>query len=324
MSTSGERTERALQWCAETARRAGAKAAALAKQPVRLLVVVSCVVLLLVAVPLLATSAMRLERAWTDFRHERTVDESWQHTSATVKEMRANDGLDLRLEYKAHGKRTVATAHVENGAADWIGTKLAIRYDPSHPTSIELLGGVRARPLGSLLVGIASLAAALAVLVFALGLWRRRALIPVSAAPLSTLRRPATVAAGLLVVGLGAWAAGTVVIEGWSGVADGIGNGASTVFGDFLRVTVPLIAFALGCLVTAWLARHRHHDRHVGLLSNAHRIIDRAAGYVPSPEELRVETGKKRTGGPEPQARADSADRTERPAGAGASGSRGS
>ena len=56
-----------------------------------------------------------------------------------------------------------------------------------------------------------------------------------------------------------------------------------------LGVTVPLVTFAIGCLLTAWLARHRHHDEHEGMLSNVHRIIDRAAGYVPSPEDLKAE-----------------------------------
>jgi hypothetical protein len=41
--------------------------------------------------------------------------------------------------------------------------------------------------------------------------------------------------------------------------------------------------------VTAWLARHRHHEAHEGILSSAHRLIDRAAGYVPSPEELQAQ-----------------------------------
>lgn len=78
-------------------------------------------------------------------------------------------------------------------------------------------------------------------------------------------------------------------MRGWTGVADRLGHQFSIVFGDMLGITVPLVAFALGCLLTAWLARHRHHEDHEGLLSRAHRIIDRAAGYVPSPEELQAQ-----------------------------------
>jgi hypothetical protein len=76
-----------------------------------------------------------------------------------------------------------------------------------------------------------------------------------------------------------------------------------------LGVTVPLVTFAIGCLLTAWLARHRHHDQHEGMLSNVHRIIDRAAGYVPSPEDLKAELPDELTGasGTPPAADAPSA-----------------
>jgi hypothetical protein len=104
------------------------------------------------------------------------------------------------------------------------------------------------------------------------------------------------VAAGLLIVaGLAAWAIGTVWERGWSAVASATGHLAATVFGDLLGVLVPLVAFALGCLVTAWLARHRHHDEHDGLLSSAYRMIDRAAGMAPSPDEMRPDDVPERT-----------------------------
>jgi hypothetical protein len=50
--------------------------------------------------------------------------------------------------------------------------------------------------------------------------------------------------------------------------------------------------------LTAWLARHRHHEDHQGLLSSAHRFIDRAAGYVPSPEELQAGSAAERPAPP--------------------------
>ena len=92
----------------------------------------------------------------------------------------------------------------------------------------------------------------------------------------------------MLALGIAAWAVGTVNLRGWTGVADRLGHQFSIVFGDMLGVTVPLVAFAIGCLLTAWLARHRHHETHEGVLSSVHRLIDRAAGYVPSPEDLQA------------------------------------
>ena len=77
--------------------------------------------------------------------------------------------------------------------------------------------------------------------------------------------------------GIAAWAMGTVKERGWSAVASATGHLAATVFGDLLGVFVPLVAFTLGCLVTAWLPRHRHHDEHDGLLSTAYRH-DRPGG----------------------------------------------
>jgi hypothetical protein len=287
-NSQGARTEQALQRVVDAARRWGAGIAELARHPVRLFLAAACVVLLIIAVPLLAAGGMRLDRAWKDWRHEQAVDASWKHSTAQVREVRPNDGLDLRVAFRVHGKTQTARAHVETGATDWIGMTLPIRYDPHDASRIELLGVVRPHPLGSLLIGSASIAAALGLIAIAVGAWRRRMLVEVSAHPLAALRRPLSIGGTLLVLALGAWATGTVVLEGWSGVANGIGGAFSVVFGDFLRVTVPLFAFALGCLLTAWLARYRHHERHEGLLSSAHRIIDRAAGYVPSPEELRA------------------------------------
>ncbi len=107
--------------------------------------------------------------------------------------------------------------------------------------------------------------------------------------PITVLRVPLALAGFVLALGLAAWAVGTVKLRGWSGVADRLGNQLSVVFGDMLGVALPLVTFAIGCLLTAWLARHRHHEAHDGMLSSVHRVIDRAAGYVPSPEDLQAE-----------------------------------
>jgi hypothetical protein len=116
------------------------------------------------------------------------------------------------------------------------------------------------------------------------------------------LRVPLALSAAFLAGGVAAWAIGTVSLRGWTGVADRLGHQFSVVFGDMLGITVPLVAFALGCLLTAWLARHRHHEAHEGLLSRAHRLIDRAAGYVPSPEELQAQRQDRPPGPEEPGA----------------------
>ena len=69
-------------------------------------------------------------------------------------------------------------------------------------------------------------------------------------------------------------------------VGGGVGAGhlVATMFGDLLGVLVPWCgAVVLGCLVTAWLARHRHHDDHDGLVARAtYRMIDKAAGRRPA------------------------------------------
>ncbi len=127
-----------------------------------------------------------------------------------------------------------------------------------------------------------------AALIVAFGIWRKRRVLEESSHPFRVLRVTLAFAAVVLALGIAAWAVGTVNLRGWTGVADRLGHQFSIVFGDMLGVTVPLVAFAIGCLLTAWLARHRHHETHEGVLSSAHRLIDRAAGYVPSPEDLQA------------------------------------
>ena len=141
-------------------------------------------------------------------------------------------------------------------------------------------------PIAALLIAGAPLGAGIGALVIAVGLWRRRRLVAVSATPIAVLRRPLTIGLAVTIAGVGAWAAGTVIERGWSAIASATGHLVGTVFGDLLGVFVPVVAFVAGCLLTAWLARHRNHAEHHGLLSSAHRLIDRAAGMVPSPEEL--------------------------------------
>ncbi len=144
-------------------------------------------------------------------------------------------------------------------------------------------------PLGSALVAGAAIGAGLAALIMSVAVWRRRRALAEARHPFTILRVPLAVSGFVLALGMASWAVGTVKLRGWSGVADRLGKQLSVVFGDLLGVTVPLVAFAIGCLLTAWLARHRHHEDHDGMLSRLHRLIDRAAGFVPSPEDLQAE-----------------------------------
>jgi hypothetical protein len=257
--------------------------------PVRVLIGGICIVLLAVALPLLIGGGTRLNSAWMDWRHDRAVGRDWVRSTATIMQVRDRDGLELRLTYRDQaGRRHRAEVLVEASGSLWVDSRLPIHYDPHHPSRVDLVNVAEARPLGNALVAGASVAAGFAALILAFGIWRRRRALEASAHPFRVLRVPLAFSAVVLALGIAAWAVGTVSLRGWTGVADRLGHQFSIVFGDMLGVTVPLVAFAMGCLLTAWLARHRHHETHEGVLSSAHRLIDRAAGYVPSPEDLQA------------------------------------
>lgn len=271
-------------------RGAARRAVALLSDPVRLLVASIAVLLFIVAVPLLVSGAQRLEWAWSDFQHDRSVDEHWIRAEGTVTDVRYEDGLGFQVTYRdRHGERHHAEVHVDAPGDEWIGTQVPLRYDPLHPERVNLVDVGKPRPLGSALVAGASIGAGLAAAVLSVAVWRRRRLIRVSAHPLHAVRIPIATAGVLLVLGLTAWAIGTVTLQGWSGIANRVGDFFATAFGDLLGVLLPVVAFVAGCLLTAWLARHRHHEQHEGMLSSAHRLIDRAAGYVPSPDEMKAQ-----------------------------------
>ena len=262
----------------------------LIKNPVRLLVGGICVVLVVVALPLLIGGGTRLDTSWSEWRHQRSIGRDWIRATGTVTAMREGDGLALRLFYfDLRGDRHDAQVQAEGSGSQWIGSRLPIRYDPNHMGQVDLLGVTEVRPIGSALVAGAAIGAGFAALILAFGIWRRRRVLADSNHPIRVLRVPLALAGFVLALGLAAWAVGTVSLRGWSGVGDRLGYQFSVVFGDLLGVVLPLVTFAIGCLLTAWLARHRHHEAHDGMLSNVHRVIDRAAGYVPSPEDLQAE-----------------------------------
>ncbi len=261
-------------------------AAAIVRDPVRLLIATLSVLLVVLAVPLIVTGARRVERAFNDWRYETSVREDWISTEANVVAIRGVDGLALRLVF-LDDTHEFREAEVHLGETGWIDQRVPIRYDPSHPRRVVLVGIDRRPPLGSALSGGAAIGAGMASLVLGASLWRRRKQLAKSRRPISAMSGPLAVSATLLAMGIASWVVGTVMLQGWSAVGTSIGNGFSALFGDLIGIVIPLLAFAAGCIATAWLARHRHHQEHVGLLSDAHRMIDRAAGYAPSPEEIK-------------------------------------
>lgn len=272
---------------AGAARRTVARLAVLARDPLRVLPVLAVIALLAISIPLTATGLMRVGRATMDWRASSEV--RWRSADATVTRVKVDDGLVVVVRYRDADRRLRdAEAFVGDADGRWIDRDPRIRYDVSDPEHVEIVGVSGDDPLLGLLRAGAPLGAGIAGIVLAASLWRRRRLVAVSARPLQVMRGPIVVASTILLVGIAAWAVGTVLDQGWSAVASGFGHLVSTVFGDLLGVLVPLVAFALGCLVTAWLARHRHHDDHDDILSSAHRFIDRAAGLVPSPDDLRA------------------------------------
>lgn len=262
----------------------------LVHNPLRLLYMGIGLVLVIVALPLLIGGGSRLDAAWSDWRHERSVGRDWILGTGHLTEVRANDGLTIRLYYfDRSGERHRAQTHVEGTGDQWVRERFPIRYDPAHPDTVDLVNISDGNFLGRALVAGAAIGAGFAALILALAIWRRRRVLAEAEHPLTVLRVPLALSGFVLALGIAAWAVGTVKLRGWTGVADRIGHQVSVAFGDMLGVTVPLVTFAIGCLLTAWLARHRHHEAHEGMLSSVHRIIDRAAGYVPSPDELKAE-----------------------------------
>jgi hypothetical protein len=284
------RLDRGMDRFVAFGRRAKVYGVDLVENPVRILIGGICIVLLAVALPLLIGGGMRLDTAWKDWRHERTIGRDWIRSTGTITSVRGVDGLSLRLAYfDLTGERHTAQVEVEGAGGKWIDRRLPIRYDPAHPGQVDLVNIAEVRPVGSALIAGAAIGAGLAALILAVGTWRRRRVLARSSRPFTVMRVPLAIAGSVLALGLAAWAVGTVSLRGWSGVADRLGKQFSVAFGDLLGVLFPLVTFAIGCLLTAWLARHRHHDSHHGMLSRVHGVIDRAAGYVPSPEELQAE-----------------------------------
>ncbi|HZJ27188.1 MAG TPA: hypothetical protein VFF40_09295 [Acidimicrobiia bacterium] len=257
------------------------------RNPMRVLLVVLGALLVILAVPLLVTGALRLRDSWSDWRHATTVTSDWTQTRATIEGVRLTDGIDLELSYRdRQGTRHRTEVHVGAPGSEWITSPLPIRYDPADKSNVDLVGIADPHPAGRALVAGAGLGAGAAAALLAFSMWRRRRSLATADDPLTVLRTPLVLSGALLVAGLGAWAVGTITTQGWTSVVNRIGVRASSLFGGFMTVLVPVLAFAAGALVYAWLTRHRHHESHTGVLGRAHGMIDRASEYMPSPDQL--------------------------------------
>src|SRR5690242_10893052 len=93
------RLDRGMDRAVALGRRASVYGRDLVKNPVRLLVMGVCLVLVAVAIPLLVGGGSRLEAAWSDLRHERSVGRDWIRGTGHLTEVRANDGITLHLFY---------------------------------------------------------------------------------------------------------------------------------------------------------------------------------------------------------------------------------
>ena len=147
--------------------------------------------------------------------------------------------------------------------------------------------------------------AGIAAAMLAFAIWRRRAVLAFTDRPIHVLRAPLALSGAVLTIGIAAWGVGTVTTQGWTSIADSIGVQASDLFGGFMVVIVPAVAFGAGALASAWLAQHRHHERHHGVLGSAHRLIHRASDYMPSPEQFSAETDPEPTAEPKRAPRPD-------------------
>ena len=288
MSTTGSGMDRITRWLERltaAARAWGTRAWATARDPLRVLPILAVLALTAVGVPYTVTGLSRVARASFAWSSDARVD--WHRTTGTVTGVRESDGLLVRVRYR-DGSGDVHTAEtlVVDPARKWLTPRVRVRFDPRQPRRVELVGFGRRGPVSALLIAGAPLGAGVGALLVAIALWRRRRLVAVSATPIAILRRPLMAGVAVLVAGVGAWATGTVLQRGWSAIASATGHLVGTVFGDLLGVFVPVVAFVLGALLTGWLARHRHHAEHEGLLSKAHGLIERAVGLVPSPEEM--------------------------------------
>ena len=264
-----------------------ARALEAARDPRRLLVLTAIVALLASGGPLAIAGTHRMVEGIGDWRSDAGTD--WQRTRGRVVAVRDEPGLAVRVRYRdEQGSTHVVGVGLDGRSGRWIGPSVRLRYDANDHSAVDLAVDGSARPVVDLLLAAAPLGAGLAGILTAIALWRRRRVIVASDRPLVSACSAGVVGGVLLLAGLAAWSTGTVVERGWSGVGTAMSDGLATVFAEMLGILIPIVTFVIGCVLTAWLGRHRSRLAADHPLVEAYDLVDRAAEVVPSPDELRA------------------------------------
>ena len=79
-----------------------------------------------------------------------------------------------RTTSTASGEQHHAQVQVDSSGDRWIDDRFPIRYDPAHPSQVDLVNVAEVNPLGSALVAGAAIGAGFAALIMAFAIWRRR------------------------------------------------------------------------------------------------------------------------------------------------------
>ena len=258
-----------------------------ARNPRRLLLLVSVVALIAFGVPLTIAGAGRIVHGVGEWRRDAGAD--WHRARGRVVAVRDDPGaLAVRVRYRDEsGVAHVVPVGLDGRTGRWLGPHVRLRYDTNDHSEVDLRVDGMARPGIDLLLAGAPLGAGLAGIAMAFALWRRRRTVIASERPVVAACSASVVGIALLFAGLTAWSIGTVAERGWSGVGASMSDAVATVFAEFLGVLIPIVTFVIGCVMTAWLARHRSRLGTIGPLAGAYDLVHRAAEVAPSPDELR-------------------------------------
>ena len=264
------------------ARRVTERLWAVARDPLRVLPVVAVIALLAIAVPLTVTGLTRVGRE-RDGLAPPVDDRLAPRDRARVDRAKIDDGLVLDLALPRPARRRAPGRDLRRRrGGKWVGRTVPIRYDAGDPQSVELVGLRQRRPDPD----------APARGRAARRRHRRHRARDLAVPPPGARGGERAAAPG------DARPAGRGGAVSWSpgsrpGRSARCGSGAGRRWRRRPGTSRPRSSAtssacscrswpsSLGCLVTAWLARHRHHDEHDGLLSSAYRMIDKAAGMAP-------------------------------------------
>ena len=237
----------------EALHRITAHALEAARNPRRLLLLVSVVALIAFGVPLTIAGAGRIVHGVGDWRRDAGAD--WHRARGRIVAVRDDPGaLAVRVRYRDEsGVAHVVPVGLDGRTGRWLGPHVRLRYDTNDHSEVDLRVDGMARPGIDLLLAGAPLGAGLAGIAMAFALWRRRRTVIASERPVVAACSASVVGIALLFAGLTAWSIGTVAERGWSGVGASMSDAVATVFAEFLGVLIPIVTFVIGCVMTAWL-----------------------------------------------------------------------